>query len=69
ADVAGSSVTYTPAPGFYGQDTFTVIASNAGGDSAPATVSVTVGLPAAPSLANGSLTTAYERAGSVELTP
>ena len=69
ADVAGSSVTYTPAPGFYGQDTFTVIASNAGGNSAPATVTVTVGLPAAPSLANGSLTTAYERAGSAELTP
>lgn len=68
-EVAGRNVTYTPAAGFFGQDTFTVTAQNAGGVSAPATVTVNVAVPPAPGLPAASLTTPYEQAGAVELSP
>lgn len=68
-EVAGRNVTYTPATGFFGQDTFTVTAQNAGGVSAPATVTVNVAVPPAPGLPAASLTTPYEQAGAVELSP
>ncbi len=41
-DATGGTLTYTPAPGYSGADSFTFTASNAGGVSDPATVSVTV---------------------------
>ncbi|MDA0180350.1 Ig-like domain-containing protein [Solirubrobacter phytolaccae] len=41
-DAATGTVTYTPADDAAGPDTFTYRASNAGGDSAPATVTITV---------------------------
>src|SRR5690606_31586971 len=41
--VLGSLVTYTPAPGFVGDDSFTYVASDGTATSAPATVSITVG--------------------------
>ncbi|WP_332676496.1 putative Ig domain-containing protein [Brevundimonas sp.] len=40
--VAGTSITYTPTPGYFGSDSFTYTATNGGGTSAPATVTVTV---------------------------
>ncbi|WP_407353942.1 putative Ig domain-containing protein [Luteimonas sp. R10] len=43
--VSGTSITYTPATGYAGPDSFTYTASNDGGTSAPATVSITVGDP------------------------
>lgn len=46
--VAGTTLTYTPASGYYGADSFTYTATGIGGTSAPATVSLTVALPAAP---------------------
>jgi hypothetical protein len=42
ATVSGLAVLYTPNPGFSGEDTFSYVARNSAGDSAPATVTVTV---------------------------
>ncbi|AKV02641.1 Fibronectin type III domain protein [Labilithrix luteola] len=41
-DVVGTGITYTPTTGYTGLDSFTYTATNAGGTSAPATVSITV---------------------------
>ncbi|KKB11471.1 hypothetical protein VE25_12620 [Devosia geojensis] len=46
--ISGTSITYTPAAGYSGPDSFTYTATNTGGTSAPATVTITVGAPAAP---------------------
>jgi uncharacterized protein YhjY with autotransporter beta-barrel domain len=47
--VSGETVTYTPSSSFYGgTDSFTYTATNAGGTSQPATVSITVGKPPVP---------------------
>ena len=45
ATASGLSISYEPAAGFAGVDSFTYLASNAVGDSAPATVSITVSGP------------------------
>lgn len=45
ATASGLSISYQPDAGYSGPDSFTYIASNAAGDSAPATVSITVGAP------------------------
>ena len=45
ATASGTSVTYTPAAGYGGPDSFTYVATNDGGASSPATVSVTVSPP------------------------
>ncbi|MFG3757383.1 Ig-like domain-containing protein, partial [Klebsiella pneumoniae] len=42
ATVSGGSITYTPNPSYSGMDSFTYTASNAGGTTAPATITVTV---------------------------
>ncbi|MGO9972437.1 MAG: choice-of-anchor Q domain-containing protein [Solirubrobacteraceae bacterium] len=41
-DTAGGKVTYTPASGFSGTDTFTYLATSVNGTATPATVSITV---------------------------
>ncbi|HEY2710739.1 MAG TPA: Ig-like domain-containing protein [Caulobacteraceae bacterium] len=61
--VSGASVTYTPTAGYTGADSFTYTASNGGGTSAAATVSITVatpvlGAPPAPVAAASSETVA-----------
>ncbi|WP_200918398.1 Ig-like domain-containing protein [Jeongeupia sp. HS-3] len=38
ATASGTTITYTPAAGYTGADSFTYRATNAGGTSAPATV-------------------------------
>ncbi|KAK0359147.1 hypothetical protein LTR94_032461, partial [Friedmanniomyces endolithicus] len=58
--IDGTRVTYTPALGFYGTDSFTYTASGPGGDSRVATVTVVVGLPPAPTAADATLTTTFE---------
>ncbi|OIO01429.1 MAG: hypothetical protein AUJ49_07800 [Desulfovibrionaceae bacterium CG1_02_65_16] len=42
ATASGTSITYTPASGYCGTDSFTYTATNSGGTSAAATVSITV---------------------------
>ncbi|MEO7067599.1 MAG: Ig-like domain-containing protein, partial [Rhodanobacter sp.] len=67
--VSGETVTYTPSAAYYGgSDSFTYTAKNTGGVSAPATVSITVGLPAAPTAADKSVTTPYNTPASIDLT-
>ena len=65
ATASGTSITYTPATGYFGADSFTYTASNSSGTSAAATVSVTVSAPTisvSPSaLPGGAVGTAYSQ--------
>ena len=65
--LAGSVATYTPANLYYGSDSFTYTVTGPGGTSAPGTISVTVGLPAAPTTQSSSLNVIYNTAQSVNL--
>jgi hypothetical protein len=56
AVASGLSITYQPAPGYAGPDTFTYTASNGTGTSAPATVTITVGEPTITITPDGALT-------------
>ena len=58
ATVSGESVTYTPSSTFYGgTDSFTYTATNPGGTSAPATVTITVAPSAVPVAASHTIAT------------
>lgn len=65
ATASGTSITYTPTPGYAGPDSFTYTATNAGGTSAPATATITVSpttviyAPATPSA--GTVGVAYSQ--------
>jgi uncharacterized repeat protein (TIGR01451 family) len=50
--ISGSEATYTPDDGYFGADSFTYVAVGPGGTSAPATVTITVATPAAPTVAD-----------------
>ena len=69
AIVGWPTATYTPTSGYYGSDSFTYTASGAGGTGSPATVSVTVAAPAAPTVGNVNLTAGFDYQGSATLTP
>ncbi|MDZ3833321.1 MAG: putative Ig domain-containing protein [Sphingopyxis sp.] len=56
ATASGTSISYTPNAGYAGTDSFTYNATNAGGTSAPATVSITVDNPTISIAASGPLT-------------
>ena len=55
AIVSGTTITYQPNTGYAGPDSFTYSATNSGGTSAPATVSITVQNPVITITAGGSL--------------
>lgn len=65
AVASGTGIIYTPNPGYAGGDSFSYTATNAGGTSAPATVTLTVDNPVISIAADGPLTatagTAYSR--------
>jgi hypothetical protein len=67
AAASGTSITYTPIAGYSGTDSFTYTATNATGTSTAATVTITVTAPtftfspAAGSLPNGTVNTAYSQ--------
>lgn len=65
ATASGTSITYTPAGGYSGTDSFTYTASNTAGTSSAATVSITVTQPtlavAPGSLPAGQIGTAYSQ--------
>jgi len=71
--VSGLGFRYTPASGFFGTDRFTYTATNVGGTSAAATVTVTVGTPPAPTASDiaagnvpfGSTGTAIDLSGAI----
>ena len=64
--VSGAVVTYTPAAGFSGSDSFTYTVTDSMGKTAQATVSVTV--LQAPDLADDSATTTVAKAATVKVT-
>ena len=69
ATVSGETVTYTPSATYYGgMDSFTYTATNPGGTSAPAAVTVTVGALPIPTAAAKSATTPYNTATNIDLT-
>jgi uncharacterized protein YhjY with autotransporter beta-barrel domain len=51
ASISGDEVTYTPAAGYFGADSFTYTATGAGGTSNVSTVDLTVATPVAPTAA------------------
>lgn len=55
ASVSGTTISYQPNASFSGTDSFTYTATNSGGTSAPASVTVTVGAPVLGVTASGSL--------------
>ena len=57
--ISGSEATYTPAPGYFGLDSFTYQAIGLGGTSGPASVAVTVGRPNAPVVGNAAVNTGH----------
>ncbi|WP_161492852.1 putative Ig domain-containing protein [Pseudomonas putida] len=65
--VSGTTITYTPTAGYSGPDSFSYIATGAGGSSSAATVSITVQpptlaiTPATPTLPAASQNTAYSQ--------
>ncbi|AZS23001.1 tandem-95 repeat protein [Caulobacter sp. FWC26] len=61
--VNGATATYIPTPGFSGGDSFTYIATGLGGASAPATVTLRVVPPGAPTVAAISVSVAYNSPG------
>ncbi|MEO7812721.1 MAG: putative Ig domain-containing protein [Usitatibacter sp.] len=67
ATLDGSVVTYTPAPGYIGPDSFVYTASGQGGTSSPATVSITVGNPPAPTAGSRAAAVAFETATAIDL--
>ena len=66
--VAGATATYMPAANFNGTDTFTFVANDGTVDSAPATVTVTVGMVNdVPVVADVTLTVEEDMAGELTL--
>ena len=61
--IAGDVVTYVPADGYFGADSFAYTATGPGGASAPATVSLTVETPNAPIVADLSAEVAFNSTG------
>ena len=66
--ISGLTFVYTPAAGYFGPDSFTYTASNAGGTSTLATVTLTVAAPPTPTAGAVSDTVAYNADGHV-ITP
>jgi YD repeat-containing protein len=66
ATATGTAITYTPTSGYTGSDSFQYTASNSGGTSSPATVSITVALIAP--IANNVSATVYENTSSDPIT-
>ncbi|HEY3812702.1 MAG TPA: IPT/TIG domain-containing protein [Caulobacteraceae bacterium] len=58
--VSGETVTYAPAAGYFGADSFTYEAVGPGGNSAPATVSLTIPAPAPVTTADTATTPANQ---------
>jgi large repetitive protein len=69
--IAGDVITYTPVATYYGTDSFTYTATGPGGTSSAATVSLTVGLPPAPTAANKTgVSVGYNSTGTaIDLAP
>lgn len=67
SSVTGFQVTYTPSPGYFGPDSFTYRAVGPGGVSAPATVSLIVSAPPAPTASPYGAGTSFEAPAAINL--
>jgi hypothetical protein len=67
ASVSGDVVTYTPASGYFGPDSFAYTANGPGGSSAAATVTLSVATPGAPTVSAASASVAYDTAKAIDL--
>lgn len=65
--LAGFVATYTPAAGQFGGDTFKYVATGPGGSSAPATVSIAIATPPAPTVSDTTMSVGYQTAGQKAL--
>ena len=65
----GSQSTYTPQAGWIGADSWTFHGTSGFGNSPARTFTVTTGAPAAPTVANKTLSVAYGTGGSVSIAP
>ncbi len=61
--IAGDVITYVPNSGYFGADSFTYTSTGPGGVSSPATVTLTVETPAAPTVAGLSANVGYNATG------
>lgn len=68
SSVAGTVVTYTPTPGFFGSGGFTYTATGPGGTSTPNTVTIQV-LPPPPTANNGNAVATYQTATPIDVAP
>ena len=66
--LSGHVATYTPAALYYGNDSFGYNASGPGGTSGTGTISITVGLPPAPTLASSQVNVTFDTPLTVTLT-
>lgn len=67
AVIVGNVVTYTPTPGYFGSDRFTFVGTGPGGSSAPATVSIVVATPPAPTISTISVAATFNTATVIDL--
>ncbi|MGC6751801.1 Ig-like domain-containing protein, partial [Escherichia coli] len=68
--ISGTTATYVPTAGAFGADSFTYTATGPGGASQPATVTVTIATPGAPTAGNASADVAFGSTGqAIALTP
>ncbi len=67
--LTGAVATYTPATGYSGPDSFVYTATGPGGTSSPATVSITVGAPPAPTAGSIAVSVPFETATTINLAP
>lgn len=65
--INGNQATYTPAAGYVGADSFTFRATGPGGNSSPATASLTVTAPAAPTVSDRSATVSYQGSADIPI--
>lgn len=65
--LAGSIVTYTPTAGYFGPDSFAYSAMGPGGNTAPAIVTIVVGLPNAPTAGAKAVPVVFETPAAIEL--
>ena len=65
--VVGNVVTYSPKAGYVGNDSFTFTATGPGGTSAPATLSLTVAAPPAPTAADRAVSVLFNTVATINL--
>ncbi len=68
ATLSGSVVTYRPNANFFGTDSFTFSVTGAGGTTGPATVTVTVATPGAPTVTGRAVTVPFNTSATIDLT-